>query len=94
MPAAEAEEVPVIVRGCYRFTYPLGLLDKPILYSLIRRFDILTNIRSANVGDNGGRMIVDLEGEEAEVAAGLSWAESQGLQVTVVDGAAEIARGG
>lgn len=77
----------MIVRKRYRLTYPLGLLDKPILHTLIRRFDILTNIRSANVSDSEGWMIVDLEGEEAEVEAGLAWATSQGLQVTAVPAA-------
>ncbi len=76
----------MIVRKRYRLTYPLGLLDKPILHTLIRRFDILTNIRSANVSDTEGWMIVDLEGEEAEVEAGLVWAALQGLQVVPVDG--------
>jgi ABC-type methionine transport system ATPase subunit len=77
----------VIVRKRYRLTYPLGMLDKPILHTLIRRFDILTNIRSANVSDAEGWLIVDMEGEEAEVDAGLAWAKSQGLQVTVVQAA-------
>ena len=60
-------------------------MDKPILHTLIRRFDILTNIRSANVSNTEGWLIVDLEGEEAEVEAGLAWAESHGLQVTAVE---------
>lgn len=79
------EEVRVIVRKRYRLTYPIGLLDRPILHTLIRRFDILTNIRSAKVSDSEGWLIVDLEGEEAEVQAGLAWAELQGLQVTLVE---------
>jgi ABC-type methionine transport system ATPase subunit len=73
----------VIVRKRLRLTYPPGLLDKPILHTLIRRFDILTNIRSAQVSDIEAWLIVDLEGEETEVDNGLTWAESQGLQVTV-----------
>jgi L-aspartate semialdehyde sulfurtransferase ferredoxin len=75
----------VIVRKRYRLTYPIGLLDRPILHTLIRRFDILTNIRSAKVSDTEGWLIVDLEGEEAEVEAGLAWAEQQGLQVTMAE---------
>jgi hypothetical protein len=63
----------------------LGLLDKPILYTLIRRFDILTNIRSANVSDREGWLIVDVEGEDAEVDAGIAWAREQGLQVTLAE---------
>jgi hypothetical protein len=72
----------VIVRKRFRLTYPPGLLDKPILHTLIRRFDILTNIRSAQVSDTEAWLIVDVEGEESEVDSGLAWAESQGLQVT------------
>lgn len=75
----------MIVRKRYRLTYPIGLLDRPILHTLIRRFDILTNIRSAKVSDTEGWLIVDLEGEEAEVEAGLAWAEQQGLQVTMAE---------
>jgi ABC-type methionine transport system ATPase subunit len=83
-----AKEVRVIVRKRCRLTYPPGLLDKPILHTLIRRFDILTNIRSAKVSETEAWLIVDLEGEEAEVETGLAWAESQGLQVTAVEAAA------
>jgi ABC-type methionine transport system ATPase subunit len=75
----------MVIHRRYRLTYPLGLLDKPILYTLIRRFDILTNIRSASVSDKDGWLIVDMEGEEAEVEAGVAWAREQGVKVTETD---------
>ena len=71
----------MIVQRRYSLTYPLDLLDKPILYTLIRRFDILTNIRRANVTGQEGWLIVDMEGEETEIEAGLSWAKEQGVEV-------------
>jgi ABC-type methionine transport system ATPase subunit len=78
-------EEAMIVQGRYRFTYPLDLLDKPILYTLIRRFDILANIRRANVTGQEGWLIVDMEGEEKEVAAGIAWAKEQGVDIAPVN---------
>lgn len=75
----------MIVQQRYRFTYPIGLLDKPILYTLIRRFDILTNIRRANVTGQEGWLIVDMEGEEKEMQSGLAWAREQGVEVAETD---------
>lgn len=74
----------MIVQQRYRLTYPKELLDKPILYNLIRRFDILTNIRRANVTNQEGWLIVDMEGEEEEIKAGIAWAREQGVEVTPI----------
>jgi len=75
----------MIVQQRYRLTYPVELLDKPILYNLIRRFDILTNIRRANVTPQEGWLIVDMEGEEEEIKAGIAWAREQGVEVTPIN---------
>lgn len=75
----------MVIRKRFRLTYPLGLLDKPILYTLIRRFDILTNIRSASVSQKDGWLIVDMEGEQAEVEAGVAWAREQGVEILEVN---------
>jgi L-aspartate semialdehyde sulfurtransferase ferredoxin len=72
----------MVVSRRYRLSYPIGTLDKPLLYNLIRRFDIVTNIRSASVNETHGWLLVDLEAEEAELEAGVRWAREQGVEVT------------
>lgn len=74
----------MVVQRRYRLVYPKELLDKPILYNLIRHFDILTNIRRANVTHQEGWLIVDMEGEEEEINAGIAWAREQGVEVTPI----------
>ena len=64
-----------------KLTYPPSLLDQPIVYSLIKQFDLVTNIRSAAVTGEQGWLIVDLEGSPAAIEQALTWAREQGVTV-------------
>ncbi len=70
-----------------RLTYPPDLLDQPIIYSLIKQFDLITNIRTAQVDSpHGGWLIVDLTGSPAAIERALAWAREQGVQVETLPG--------
>ncbi len=64
-----------------RLVYPVALQDQPILYRLIKDFDLTTNIRRASVGVEEAWLIVDLEGESDAIQLALTWAKGQGIQV-------------
>ncbi len=64
-----------------KMTYPPDLLDRPIVYSLIKQFDLVTNIRSADMGPRQGWLIIDLEGSPAAIDQALAWAQDQGIRV-------------
>lgn len=67
-----------------RLTYPQHLLDQPLIYGLIRQFDVLTNIAEASVTAEKGLLIVAVRGEPEKVQQGLAWLAEQGVQVEVL----------
>lgn len=69
-----------------RFTFPPGLITEPVIFNLGSTFQLITNIRRADVRDDMGWVILELEGEEDEIQRGLDWVTSLGVRVDPVDG--------
>jgi ABC-type methionine transport system ATPase subunit len=74
----------MIVEWIVRLTYPQPLLDKPIIYHLIRQFDLLANIREAHVNTESGWLILSLRGEQEIIQLGIKWMTGQGVEVEVL----------
>jgi ABC-type methionine transport system ATPase subunit len=79
----------MIVEKKVRLTYPQHLLNQPLIYQLIRQFDLLTNILDAQVTAEMGRLTVAVRGEHELVERGLAWMAEQGVQVEVISEVAE-----
>ncbi len=62
------------------------LVPKPIIYEMGRRFRVVTNIRRADIGEEHGWVILELEGDDDEIERSLQWAMDEGVQVTSVEG--------
>ena len=75
-----------MARRRVHLTFPEQLIQEPIIYNLGTRFDVVTNIRRANVEDNFGWVILELEGGEDAIAAGLSYVEGLGVQINEIAG--------
>ncbi len=43
-------------------SFPEELVDKPMIYELVKRFDVVPNIRRANVEAHSGWVILQLSG--------------------------------
>ncbi len=69
-----------------KFTFPQQLITEPVIYELGRKFDIVTNIRRAEVREDTGWVVLELEGDEAEIANGVDWVVSTGVRVDPVGG--------
>ena len=52
----------------------------------LRDFKIVTNIRRAEVGEDMGWVVLELDGDDAEIARGLVWVGSTGVRVDPVSG--------
>jgi len=66
--------------------YPVELLSEPIIYTMSQEFNLITNIRQANITDEVGWMILELVGGDEDIADGIAWATSKGMRVDLVDG--------
>jgi len=67
-------------------TFPERLIQEPVIYNLGRKFEIVTNIRRANVEDEVGWVILEVAGDADAIAAGVAYLEEMGVQVGRIDG--------
>jgi len=56
-------------------------VKEPILYRLGKDFNVVTNIRRAQVTEDYGFVEVDIEGSLEEVQRAISWLHTTGLHV-------------
>lgn len=69
-----------------KFTFPTDLITRPVIFDLGRNFQLVTNIRRADVREDVGWVILELEGDEGEIERGLEWVVSMGVRVDPVSG--------
>ncbi len=68
-----------------RLMYPPELVDEPILWSLIREFNFIVNIRKAEVKPGSAWLEVDIEGAAEEIGRGIEWLEARGIKVEILE---------
>jgi len=68
------------------FTFPPELIKEPIIHNLGQQFNIITNIRRADVSEDKGWVVLELEGEENDIEQGITWVTSKGVRVDPVSG--------
>ena len=69
-----------------KFTFVDQLVKEPIIYRLGRDFEIVTNIRRAEVQEETGGVGLELDGEDSEINRGLAWVSSTGVRVDPISG--------
>lgn len=67
-----------------KFTFVQELIKEPIIWKLAKEFDVITNIRRADVTDERGWVILEVEGDHDEIERGLEWVREQGVRVDPV----------
>ena len=61
--------------------FPEALIREPIVARLVRLHDITPNIRRASIEDGIGWMVLDLDGDPADVARAVEWLREIGVEV-------------
>jgi hypothetical protein len=69
-----------------KFTFPQELITLPIIYEIGKNYPIVTNIRRADVTDDRGWVVLELEGPIDEIERALDWVGSKGVRVDPVPG--------
>ena len=64
-----------------KLTFPEHLIRQPIIARLVREFDVLPNIRRANVEEHTGWIICELGGDDVNVDRAVDWLRDLGVQV-------------
>jgi ABC-type methionine transport system ATPase subunit len=68
-----------------RLTFPSDLIQEPIIYRLVKDFDIIINIRRAEVKADYGWVALELEAEEPTLQRGIAWLKGKGVQVDPIE---------
>lgn len=63
------------------FTYPKEVISEPVIYTLSRDFSLATNIIQAHITSDRGWIIMEIEGQDKDIDAGIAWATSRGIRV-------------
>ena len=66
-------------------TYPPRLITRPVMWELVRKFEVVTNIRQASVSEDIGIVCLEMEGARATVKKAVAWLEKQGVSVEPVE---------
>ena len=69
----------------FMFTFTEEAIAEPIIYNVAQQFNLMANIRRADLAEDRGWIIVELEGEDSSIEAGIAWAISRGVRVESAD---------
>ncbi len=67
-----------------KLTFPEALVREPIIARLVKELDVVPNIRRADVGEDSGWIICELDGDGATVDRSVVWLEAQGVEVDLL----------
>jgi len=67
-------------------SFPEELVDRPMIYEVVKRFDVVPNIRRANVEQHSGWVILELTGAQDQLDASIAYLEEVGCTVNTMEG--------
>lgn len=67
-------------------SFPEHLVDQPIIYEAVRRFDVVPNIRRANVEAHSGWVILEMKGDDEKIEGAVAYFRETGVSVNRMEG--------
>lgn len=67
-------------------SFPEELVDRPMVYEMVKAYDVVPNIRRANVEAHSGWVILELTGERDQLDAAIAYLENLGCTVNTMEG--------
>jgi hypothetical protein len=68
-------------------SYTPETICEPIIYTVSQQFNVTPNICEADLTKDRGWIVVEFEGKESDIEAGISWVISRGIRVEPVGNA-------
>lgn len=73
------------VKKKYYLNVPQKLVKEPLIYQLVKKYDIVPNIRQASISDEIGIVALELEGEQAAVESATKYLQEMGVSVEPIE---------
>ncbi len=67
-------------------SFPEELVDRPLVYEIIKKFDVVPNIRRANVEGHSGWLILEVNGDQSQLDGAIEYFEGLGCTVNRMEG--------
>jgi hypothetical protein len=67
-------------------SFPEEIVDRPIVYEIVKRFDVVPNIRRANVEAHSGWLILEVKGQAEQLDAAIAFLKDEGCTVNRMEG--------
>lgn len=68
-----------------KLTFPPELVREPIVGQMVQRFGVVPNIRRADVSEDVGWIVCELDGDADSVDAAIEWLAGTGVAVDRLD---------
>ncbi len=68
-----------------KFTFPPDQIKEPVIYEVGKRFDLVTNVRRADITAEIAWAVLELDGEKQDLDAGITWVQERGIRVDPVE---------
>ena len=62
-------------------TFPEELIREPIIHNLGQQFNLVTNILRADLTEDRGWIVLELDGKDEDIETGTAWVISKGVRV-------------
>jgi ABC-type methionine transport system ATPase subunit len=69
-----------------KLTFPQDLIKEPVIFTMAKKFDVMPNIRRARVTEAIGEVVLELEGGEKDLEAGIAYLKERGVKIETVEG--------
>jgi L-aspartate semialdehyde sulfurtransferase ferredoxin len=66
-------------------TYPKKAIQRPVIFELGHKFEVITNIRQASVTEEVGIVSLELAGDRSEIKKAIKWLEGLNIKVEPVE---------
>lgn len=67
-------------------SFPEKLITEPVIYTMGKRFDVVTNVRRANVEAHSGWVVLEIDGDDDEIDRAIQYASDLGVEVNEMTG--------
>jgi len=69
-----------------QLTFPQPRVTEPVMYRLVKDFDVVPNIRRAAIENHIGWLVLELDGEPENIAAAKAYLRELGIEVSNAEG--------
>lgn len=75
-----------MVKRRLKFTFPPELVTEPVIYNLSHDFRVATSICRADIIEDRGWVVLEMDGTDEDIEQGLAWVTAKGITVDAVEG--------